>query len=142
MLAVGLANGLLNIYDIRNQEKAVSLEGPKSIPVHEIKFSNKGFHMAATWEGHDICRVYSMHKQNQFVDVVMGGSPVQSIGFDYYGQYLAVGSLGEIQIFYYRDFAAPLATICEPATSLIFETNTANLIAVEGKQIKFIAPAK
>lgn len=91
VLGVGLQNGDVIIYDIRTQEKAITLNGPIKegastfTGVRQIQFSNKGFHLAVAWEDQDICRVYSMHKQNQFVDVKMQGLPVQSICFDHYG---------------------------------------------------------
>ena len=89
VLGVGLANGTVVIYDIRTQEKAITLEGPvkgsTTTAISQIQFSNKGFHLAVAWEEQDICRVYSMHKQNQFVDVKMQDVAVQSICFDHYG---------------------------------------------------------
>jgi pre-mRNA-processing factor 19 len=135
VLGIGLSNGHLDLYDIRTLEKASSLEAPVQAPLTALKFSNKGFHMAAAWS--NTCRVYSMHKGNTFVDVKLPNE-ITSIAFDYYGQYFALSSIHEIQIYYFRDFAQPLCTLSEPATSLCFETNSANLIAVHGKQVKFI----
>jgi pre-mRNA-processing factor 19 len=138
VLGVGLSNGLLDLYDIRTLEKASTLEPPIQTPLLALKFSNKGFHMAAAW--HNTCRVYSMHKGNTYVDVKLPYE-ITSIAFDYYGHYLALSSSQEIQIYYFRDYTAALLTLAEPATSICFGTNSANLIAVNGKQVKFIQAA-
>ena len=120
----------------------MTLDPPKASAVSELKFSNKGFHLAASWKENNICRVYSMHKQNQFADVVMSdSSEVKSICFDYYGQYLGVSNDKDIQIFYFRDFSAPLATIGEKANFVMFDT-LCNLVAADGNKLKFISQAK
>ena len=64
VLGVGLANGKVLLYDIRTQEKAIEFDGPLATPVRQLLFSNKGYHLAVSWDGSDICRVYQMHKQN------------------------------------------------------------------------------
>lgn len=73
VLAIGLENGVVIIYDIRTQEKAISLDGPNSSSVKNIQFSNKGFQIAVCWENSDICRVYSLHKQCEFVEIKHAG---------------------------------------------------------------------
>jgi pre-mRNA-processing factor 19 len=54
VLGVGLENGTVVIYDIRTQDKAITLDGPvkgtTSTAVSQIRFSNKGFHLAVAWE--------------------------------------------------------------------------------------------
>ena len=112
VLAVGLANGAVNIYDIRTPEElAIQLAGPlnnlngKTTPVRNIQFSNKGFHVAAIWEDQDVCRVYSLHKSCEFADIKHDNRSVLSIAFDFYGQYLATSDGQRIRIYYYRDYS-------------------------------------
>jgi WD40 repeat protein len=76
--------------------------------VSELRFSNKGYHLAVTWHGFSMCRVYSMHKQNQFVDIDVQ-SAITAIEFDHYGQYLAIASKDDVRVFYFRDFDKPVA---------------------------------
>jgi hypothetical protein len=75
-------------------------------PVKNLQFSNKGFHLAASWQGKDFCRVYSLHRACEAQDVTHGGNQVESFAFDYYGQFLMTCAAGKISIFYYRDFQA------------------------------------
>jgi WD40 repeat protein len=62
VLAVGLKNGAIKVYDIRDQKVAMEFVGPAATEVKKIIFSNKGTYLAASWKDQDICRVYSLHK--------------------------------------------------------------------------------
>ena len=92
IMAIGLSNGKLLIYDIRDMSMANELEGPSQTAVSSIEFSNKGIFLAASWQGSDTCRVYSLHKGFTFAELKQD-SEVSSIAFDQYGGFLAVGSL-------------------------------------------------
>lgn len=91
-----------------------------------------------SWSGQDICRVYSMHKQNQFVDI-KHGKAVQSFAFDNYGQFLMTSDESRIQVFYFRDFTAAIATINEPASFVTFDITCTNIIASYENKVKLIA---
>ena len=69
ILAVGLVNGKILIYDIREMTVAQELEGPVAQAVTQMVFSNKGIFLAASWEGHDTTRVYSLHKAFSFAEI-------------------------------------------------------------------------
>ena len=88
VLAVGLKTGAIKVYDIRDQKVAMELQGPSASEVKKIAFSNKGTYLAASWKDHDVCRIYSLHKQCQFTDIANGGIAVNDIAFDQYGGYL------------------------------------------------------
>ena len=63
IMAIGLANGKIMIYDVRDMVMAQELEGPTpSSAVSQLEFSNKGIFLAASWTGSSSCRVYSLHK--------------------------------------------------------------------------------
>ena len=55
ILAIGLTNGKILIYDIRQMILSAELEAPVSsltsstTPVKNIEFSNKGINMAVSW---------------------------------------------------------------------------------------------
>ena len=66
----------------------MELQGPSASEVKKIAFSNKGTYLAASWKDHDVCRIYSLHKQCQFTDIANGGIAVNDIAFDEYGGYL------------------------------------------------------
>jgi len=62
------------------------------VAVKNLEFSNKGIFLAATWEGQDTCRVYSLHKGFSFADIKQENQAVTSITFDVYGGFIAVGT--------------------------------------------------
>jgi len=111
VLAVGLASGVIKVYDIRDQKVAMQLAGEfpqtdanTSSEVTNITFSNKGLYMAATFANQDICRVYSLHKQCAFTDISHGGNPINSIAFDVYGGYLATSAGKHVGLYHYRNW--------------------------------------
>ena len=91
-MAIGLSNGKILIYDIRDMGLASELEGPANVAVKSLEFSNKGIFMAASWEGQDTCRVYSLHKRFAYTEVRQENLTVTTLSFDLYGGYLAVGT--------------------------------------------------
>lgn len=76
IMAIGLASGKIQIYDIRDMQLAQELDGPASAAVSQLLFSNKGIFLAAAWEGQDTCRVYSLHKGFAFAEVRQDGQAV------------------------------------------------------------------
>ena len=50
-MAIGLSNGKIMIYDIRDMVMAHQLDEPQgsNVAVNKIEFSNKGVFMAACW---------------------------------------------------------------------------------------------
>lgn len=49
IMAVGLSNGQVNVYDLRTMNLAKTLEAASESPVRQIAFSNKGIFMAVSW---------------------------------------------------------------------------------------------
>ncbi len=50
-MAIGLTNGNIKVYDVRDMQLAQQLEGPCTAAVSQLSFSNKGIFLAASWEG-------------------------------------------------------------------------------------------
>ena len=50
IMAIGLSNGKINVYDIRDMKLAKELESPsEETAVSKLEFSNKGIFLAAAW---------------------------------------------------------------------------------------------
>ena len=69
IMAIGLASGKILVYDVRDMVLAREIEAPVNTAVKNIVFSNKGIFLAASWEGHEACRVYSLHKDFAFAEI-------------------------------------------------------------------------
>lgn len=112
VLAVGLASGKVLIYDIRDLKAPTELEPPKEgNPVSKLAFSNKGVYLAATWEGLDLCRVYSLHKECAFTDLSHAGKVVSSLAFDAYGGFLMTSADQEVRLFHYKNWKEPFVAL-------------------------------
>ena len=113
-MVVGLSNGRIMVYDIRDMQLAQELEGPVLAPVSHLSFSNKGIFLAVAWEGHDTCRVYSLHKGFVFAELRQEGLAVTALAFDFYGGFLAVGTSENLFISSYKNWKKVL-TILRPS---------------------------
>lgn len=92
IMAIGLVNGKILVYDVRDMVLAQELDGPATAAVKQLEFSNKGIFLAASWEGQDACRVYSLHKGFAFAEIKQPNVPITTLTFDLYGGFLAVGT--------------------------------------------------
>jgi WD40 repeat protein len=94
--------------------------------VNCIAFSNLGKYMAAAWNGQSITRLYSLHKNCSFVD--MNGSKaspqaaVNSLQFDFYGNFLVTGTDAGFNLFYQRNPGQPMGSVAttEPVHTVKF----------------------
>ena len=92
------------IYDVRDMVIAQELEGPAEVAVQQLIFSNKGIFLAASWAGHDTCRIYSLHKNFSFTEIKQENVPINTLTFDYYGMYLAIGTAQNMTISSYKNW--------------------------------------
>ena len=129
IVAMGLVNGKVVIYDLRTQELAIELEAPAARPVSRIEFSNKGMYLAVSWQNADFMRVYSLHKQCAYVDITAPGCSFDTFAFDRFGQFLLVSAGNNIRAFYYRDFTAAIANFVGRADMLCFNDEGSTIIA-------------
>ena len=112
IMAIGLANGKIMIYDVRDMVMAQELEGPTpSSAVSQLEFSNKGIFLAASWTGSSSCRVYSLHKGFACNELTQEGMPVTAISFDLYGGFLAVGTEQNMIVSSYKNLKKILQEI-------------------------------
>ena len=117
IMAVGYSNGKILIYDVRDMVVAQELDGMVEADVKQIEFSNKGIFLAAIWSGQDTCRVYSLHKGFAVSDIKLG-SAAQSIAFDIFGNFLAIGTScgaetpAKVCISSHKNWKKVLANVC------------------------------
>ena len=87
MLATGYSNGIVNVWDIRTQEKVSTSEEHKS-SVTTLKFSQKGIHLASACHKEASGAIFNMKKsQNTSLDF-SSKAVIRSIDFDHYSSYI------------------------------------------------------
>lgn len=112
IMALGLSNGKILVYDIRDMQLAHEVEAPEgSGAVSQLAFSNKGRWLAASWHNSDSCRVYNPLKGFSFVEVKQEGVPVKTFSFDLYGGFLAVGTAKNLTVCSYKNWKKTLTTL-------------------------------
>ena len=110
-MAVGLVNGKILVYDVRDMVLAQELDGPDDAAVKNLVFSNKGIFLAASWEGQDVCRVYSLHKGFACAELKQENLPITTLSFDLYGGFLAIGTAQNMTITSYKNWKKVLTTL-------------------------------
>ena len=111
IMAIGLVNGKILVYDVRDMVLAREIDAPVNSAVKNIVFSNKGIFLAASWEGHEACRVYSLHKDFAFAEIKQENAPIQTLTFDIYGGFLAIGTNKNMTITSYKNWKKVLTTL-------------------------------
>ena len=84
IMSTGHENGNVKLWDIRTQAIIQTLHG--NSPVRKVVFSNKGYHLAASWDSY--VKLFDMRKGFAATDIAFEGAC--SLSFDEYGSYLMV----------------------------------------------------
>ena len=67
--------------------------------------------MAVSWSGQEVCRVYSLHKKFAFIDAFTDGYAIQTLSFDQYGQFLAIGTTNNMTITAFKKWQKKLTIL-------------------------------
>jgi len=107
IMALGLKNGLLKLYDIRTQKpfKTNDLHKDQG-EVSHIAFSNKGLLMAATWK--TAAKLLHLKRFDEQGEDVVAGAQTKCVSFDYFGGYLLAGQGNGLGIFSAKQPSVPV----------------------------------
>ncbi|CDW72817.1 UNKNOWN [Stylonychia lemnae] len=114
VLAVGLKNGAVKIYDIRTQQSVLEFADFKGQgEVKSLSFSNKGVQLAAGWSNMKECKVFSLRKTNEVLSPLntTESNSTQAVSFDHYGGYLLTGSGNVVNIYGGKQLREPTHSI-------------------------------
>lgn len=91
LFAVGTSSGDVKLYMTKNLEQAAVFK--LGAPVQALTFSENGFWLAATAKGQTTVTIFDLRKEGDAATakVLETGGSVQSLAWDYTGQYLATG---------------------------------------------------
>ncbi|GAB0132389.1 hypothetical protein EsDP_00000827 [Epichloe bromicola] len=91
LFAVGTSSGDVKLYMTKNLEQAAIFK--LGAPVQALTFSENGFWLAATAKGQTTVTIFDLRKEGDAATakVLETGGSVQSLAWDYTGQYLATG---------------------------------------------------
>ncbi|KAF2190226.1 Prp19-domain-containing protein [Zopfia rhizophila CBS 207.26] len=130
LFATGSPDGEIRIFDVKSGAKAVSLEAGG--PLHGISFSENGTWFATLEKGSTSVSVWDLRKQAA-IKVLDIGSAIDSIHWDYTGQFLATAGSGCVTVQQYtkasKSWSEPLRKAV-PARDVAWGTNAASLVVL------------
>jgi pre-mRNA-processing factor 19 len=123
------------MYHVKTGEFAAEFDCTE--PIQAISFSENGFWFAATTKGSTSVTIFDLRKQGEAaqVKVIDIGSRVDSIGWDYTGQFLATAGPSGITVQKYtkssKTWSEPLRSAV-PATALEWGVRAQSLVCIDG----------
>ncbi|KAL0931530.1 cell cycle control protein [Colletotrichum truncatum] len=98
LFAAGTVSGEIKLFMTTSLEVAASFS--LGAPVEALTFSENGFWLAATAKGQSLVTIFDLRKEGDAArtKTLETGGPVQSLAWDYTGQYLATGGAGGITV--------------------------------------------
>jgi pre-mRNA-processing factor 19 len=133
LFAAGGTDGQIKLFLVKTGEFAASFNCGG--PIRAISFSENGIWFAATVEGSTSVTIFDLRKEGEAaeVKVVDTGSRVDSIEWDYTGQFLATGGPSGVTVQQYaksaKKWTEPLRSAV-PATAVTWGSQAESLIAV------------
>lgn len=116
-------------------------------PVEALTFSENGFWLAATAKGQTAVTIFDLRKEGDaaVAKVLETGGPVQSLAWDYTGQFLATGGSSGLTVQQYtkssKKWSEPLRN-STPAVAVQWGDSGKKLITVNGEGVVSILGAK
>lgn len=98
LFAAGASDGHVKIFSVSSGTQAANLdEGGASDAIQAITFSENGYWLAVVAQGSTYASVWDLRKETK-VKVLDIGSQIDSIAWDYTGQFLALAGPGGLAV--------------------------------------------
>ncbi|KAF3797908.1 Pre-mRNA-processing factor 19, partial [Colletotrichum gloeosporioides] len=98
LFAAGTVSGEIKLFHTTSLEFATAFS--LGAPVEAVTFSENGFWLAATAKGQSSVTIFDLRKEGDAAraKTLETGGPVQSLAWDYTGQFLATGGAGGVTV--------------------------------------------
>lgn len=116
-------------------------------PIQALAFSENGYWVAATAKGQTMVTIFDLRKEGDaaVAKVIETGGQVQSLAWDYTGQFLATGGSTGLTVHQYskssKSWSEPLRN-STPAVAVRWGQSAKKLVAVNGEGVISILGAK
>ena len=144
LLAAGTVTGDIKVFMTTSGEQAASFS--LGAPVQAIVFSENGYWIAATAKGQTTVTIFDLRKEGDAATakVLDIGSAVQSLAWDYSGQYLATGGTAGVTVQQYakgsKSWTQPVS-LGTPAVSVRWGPEAKKLLTVDADGVVSILGA-
>ncbi|OKL58031.1 hypothetical protein UA08_06582 [Talaromyces atroroseus] len=135
LLAVGGADGQIQVYDVKSGAVAASF--PMQAPVTNLEFSENGYFMAAVTENSTEISVWDLRK-SKIYKVLQTGTRINSLAWDYTGQFLLSGGPNGITVQQYtkstKDWSESLRSAV-PAVGVAWGTSAQSVLTTNAEGV-------
>ncbi|PNY24662.1 Pre-mRNA-processing factor 19 [Tolypocladium capitatum] len=145
LVAAGTASGDVKLFMTKTLEQAAVFK--LGAPVQALAFSENGFWLAATAKGQTTVTIFDLRKDGDAATakVLEIGGSVQSLAWDYTGQFLATGGASGLTVQQYakssKKWSEPFRNAV-PAVAVRWGTSGKKLVAVNGDGVVSVFGAK
>ena len=98
LFAAGADDGQIKVYDVKSGAHAASFD--EQGPIQSLAFSENGIWLATVWRGSPSISIWDLRKSEQ-IKVLNVGSVIESVRWDYTGQFLAIASRSGLAVQHY-----------------------------------------
>ncbi|KAK6521113.1 hypothetical protein TWF506_001345 [Arthrobotrys conoides] len=134
LLGAGTRNATVEVFDTRENKVLAKFE-PLGGPVKSLKFSENGFWLAVACKGDNTVSLWDLRK-GQMTKALEIGSVVESIAWDYTGQYLATGGPQGVTVQHYskasKGWSVPLQSAV-PAVAVAWGARAESLVTLSSE---------
>ena len=109
LFAAGADDGQIKVYDVKSGAHAADFD--EQGPIQALSFSENGIWLAAVWRGSTDISIWDLRKSER-IKVLHAGALIESIRWDYTGQFLAIASRSGVAVQQYskssKEWSEPL----------------------------------
>lgn len=139
LFAAGGADGQIKFFDVKTGANAANFE--LGAPVQDLAFSENGTWFAAVARSSNSVVVFDIRKQGKAAEakIIEVGGQVDTLRWDYTGQFLAAAGPGGLTIAQYvkatKDWTENVTSLAVPATAVEWGPEAKTLVTINGKGI-------
>ncbi|KAL6365098.1 hypothetical protein LRP88_01077 [Fusarium phalaenopsidis] len=145
LFAAGTTSGDIKLFMTNTLEQAAVFS--LGAPIQALAFSENGYWFAATAKGQTMVTIFDLRKEGDaaVAKVLETGGPVQSLAWDYSGQFLATGGSSGVTVHQYtkssKKWSEPLRN-STAAVAIRWGESAKQLVTVNGEGVVSILGAK
>ena len=145
LFAAGTTSGDIKLFMTNTLEQAAVFS--LGAPIQALAFSENGYWFAATAKGQTMVTIFDLRKEGDaaVAKILETGGPVQSLAWDYSGQFLATGGSSGVTVHQYtkssKKWSEPLRN-STAAVAIRWGESAKQLVTVNGEGVVSILGAK
>ncbi|EKJ73347.1 hypothetical protein FPSE_06504 [Fusarium pseudograminearum CS3096] len=145
LFAAGTTSGEIKLFMTNTLEQAASFS--LGAPIQALTFSENGYWFAATAKGQTMVTIFDLRKEGDaaVAKVLETGGPVQSLAWDYSGQFLATGGAAGVTVQQFtkstKKWTEPVKN-STPSVSVRWGESAKQLVTINGEGVVSILGSK